>query len=423
MEFAIVLVFLLGYTAIALEHPLKINKAASALLTCVICWVLYAFAAPEKDIANHALMHNLSEIISIILFLLGAMSIVETIDMYDGFRIITDRIHTTDKRKLLWIISLLAFFLSAMLDNLTTTIVMVSLLRKLVAKRRSRMLMAGMVIIAANAGGAWTVIGDLTTTMLWIGGQVSAVPIMTKLLLPSLASLFVPLIILTVTAKGDVRLPSQSSTSQALPLRKIERRTVFIIGLGALLFVPVFKTITHLPPFMGILFGLSLLWLYTEHVAHIRHRNEDHYKYTMLRAIRRIDMSSVFFFMGILLCVTALQQIGALDKVALWLNHTVQDGNLIVLIIGILSAIVDNVPLVAAAQAMYSFPVDDTFWTLLAYCAGTGGSILIIGSAAGVAAMGLERIDFVWYMKNISWLALTGYLAGAGVYLLQTLLL
>ncbi len=421
MEFIIVLVFSLGYTAIALEHPLKVNKAASAILTCVLCWTLYALCA-ETEMVNHALMENLSDVISIILFLLGAMCIVETIDMYDGFRIITDRINTTDKRKLLWIVSLLTFFLSAVLDNLTTTIVMVSLLRKLVAEHRPRLMMAGMVIIAANAGGAWTPIGDLTTTMLWIGGQLSPAQIMLKLFVPSLMCLLVPLTILTLTAKGEVNAPIQKPSAHALPIRRIERHTVFFLGLASLLFVPVFKSFTQLPPFMGILFGLSLLWIYTEHVGHIR-KSDDRQRFSMTNAIHRIDMSSVFFFLGILLCINALSQIGTLDKMALWLDETIRNSNLIVLSIGILSSIVDNIPLVAAAQVMYDFPIDHAFWNFLAYCAGTGGSILIIGSAAGVAAMGLERIDFIWYLKNVSWLALTGYLAGAGIYLLQMLVI
>ena len=422
MELIIIVIFILGYVAIAMEHPLRINKAASALLTCVVCWALYAFSM-EKEVANEALLENLSSIISIILFLLGAMSIVETVDMYDGFRIITDRIKTTDKRKLLWIVSLLTFFMSAVLDNLTTTIVMISLLRKLVEKRRSRMIMSGMIIIAANAGGAWTVIGDVTTTMLWIGKQISVTDVMYQTLLPSLACLLVPLTILSATARGRVRTPLKTALATSLPVRPVERRVVFFIGIGSLLFVPIFKSLTHLPPFMGMLLGLSVLWIYTEHVAHIRRRQSDTQRFSVSAAIRRIDMSSVFFFLGILLCVSVLEQIGLLEQMSSWLDNTIKNQNLIVMSIGGLSSVVDNVPLVAAAQGMYSFPTDNAFWTFLAYCAGTGGSILIIGSAAGVAAMGLERIDFIWYLRNFSWLAILGYLAGAGVFLLQHLLL
>jgi Na+/H+ antiporter NhaD/arsenite permease-like protein len=421
LELIIVTVFVCGYLAIALEHPLKINKAASALLTCVICWSVYSFSIIDKDAVSHVLLSNMSEILGILIFLLGAMSIVEAIDSYDGFRIITDRIKTTNKRKLLCTISLITFFLSAVLDNLTTTIVLISLLRKLVAKRRTRLIMAGMIIIAANAGGAWTVIGDLTTTMLWIGKQITAVTIMQRLFLPSMICMLIPLIVLTITAKGNVRTPivKNVSVTQAVTVR--ERNTIFFLGIGSLLFVPVFKTITHLPPFMGILFGLSIMWIYTEYVSHKRSSNEQ-YRCSMLHAIRRVDMSSVFFFMGILLCITTLKEIGTLDKMTHWLDHTVKNHNVIVMLIGVFSAIVDNVPLVAATQAMYDFPTDHAFWEFIAYCAGTGGSMLIIGSAAGVAAMGIEKIDFIWYLKNISGLAFCGFVGGALVYLLQTAL-
>ncbi|MDR3181267.1 MAG: sodium:proton antiporter NhaD, partial [Prevotellaceae bacterium] len=343
LEFIIVTVFVCGYLAIAFEHPLKINKAASALLTCAICWSIYSFSIADKDFVSEVLLGNMSEILGILIFLMGAMSIVEAIDTYDGFRIITDRIKTTNKRKLLWTISLITFFLSAMLDNLTTTLVLISLVRKLVAKQRTRMIIAGMIIIAANAGGAWTVIGDLTTTMLWIGKQITAVEIMLKLFLPSLVCMLIPLIVLTITAKGNVRTPPLKSTGATQAVTVRERNTIFFLGIGALLFVPVFKTITHLPPFMGILFGLSMMWIYMECVAHKRPLNEQ-YRCSMLHAIRRVDMSTVFFFMGILLCITTLKEIGTLDKVTHWLDHTVKNYNVIVMLIGVLSAVVDNVP-------------------------------------------------------------------------------
>jgi Na+/H+ antiporter NhaD/arsenite permease-like protein len=418
LEIIIAAVFICGYLAIAFEHPLKINKAASALLTCAVCWSIYSFSIVDKDLVSPVLHNHLKEILGILIFLLGAMSIVEAIDSYDGFRIITDRIRTTNKRKLLWTISLITFFLSAVLDNLTTTIVLISLLRKLVAKRRTRLIMAGMIIIAANAGGAWTVIGDLTTTMLWIGKQVTAVTIMLKLFLPSLICMLIPLIILSITAKGNVRTPALKNVSVTQAVSAKERNSIFFLGIGALLFVPVFKSITHLPPFMGILFGLSIMWIYTEWVAHKRPSNEQ-YRYSMLQAIRRVDMSTVFFFLGILLCIKTLEEIGTLSQVTQWLDHTVKNHNIIVMLIGALSAVVDNVPLVAATQSMYDFPTDHAFWEFIAYCAGTGGSMLIIGSAAGVAAMGIEKIDFIWYLKNISGLALCGFLGGALVYLLQ----
>jgi Na+/H+ antiporter NhaD/arsenite permease-like protein len=418
LELIIITVFVCGYLAIAFEHPLKINKAASALLTCIICWALYSFSITDKELVSHVLLSNMSEILGILVFLLGAMSIVEAIDSYDGFRIITDRIKTTNKRKLLWTISLITFFLSSVLDNLTTTIVLISLLRKLVDDRRTRLIMAGMIVIAANAGGAWTVIGDLTTTMLWIGKQITAVGIMQRLFLPSMVCLLVPLIILTFTFKGHVKAPALKAAGDTQAATVKERNTIFFLGIGALLFVPVFKTITHLPPFMGILFGLSMMWIYTEFVSH-RRSPDDQYRYSMLHAIRRVDMSSVFFFMGILLCITALKEIGTLEKATQWLDHTVENHNIIVMLIGVLSSIVDNVPLVAATQAMYSFPTDHVFWEFIAYCAGTGGSMLIIGSAAGVAAMGLEKIDFIWYLRNMSWLAFLGFFGGALVYLLM----
>jgi Na+/H+ antiporter NhaD/arsenite permease-like protein len=418
IELSIIIVFILGYLAIALEHPLKINKAASALLTCVICWSLYAFSLVEQETVSHVLLTDMSEILGILIFLLSAMSIVEVIDMYDGFRIITDHIKATDKKKLIWTVSLITFFLSAVLDNLTTTIVMLSLLRKLIAKRRTRMIMAGMIVIAANAGGAWTVIGDLTTTMLWIGKQITATDIMVKLFVPSFVCMLIPLIVLSITAKGHVKAPSAKNISRTHAITKKERNTMFFLGVGALLFVPIFKTITHLPPFMGILLGMSIVWIYTEYIAN-RRLSDERQRYTMIHAIRHVDMSSVFFFMGILLCVTALKEIGTLDKVAHWLDGTFESRDVIVLLIGLLSSIVDNVPLVAAAQAMYDFPMGHEFWSFLAYCAGTGGSILVIGSAAGVAAMGIERIDFIWYLRNVSWLALFGFICGALIYLLQ----
>lgn len=419
----IVIVFIIGYLAIAFEHPLRINKAASALLAGVICWSVYAILGSDKDLVSENLSHHLSEISGILFFLLGAMVIVELIDAHDGFEIITERIQNTDKRKLVWIVGFIAFFLSAILDNLTTTIVMVSLLRKLIPSHKDRLVFAGLVVIAANAGGAWSPIGDVTTTMLWMGHQVTTINIIIKTILPSLVCFIVPAFIISMQMKGFIE--RDESKREKLFSTGNERRTVFIIGLACLLFVPVFKTITHLPPYMGIIFGLGLMWVLTEMV----HSGKDEREKGLLsvnHALRKIDTPSILFFLGILLAVTALQSTGVLTSLAKTLDDSIGNISIITIIIGFLSAIVDNVPLVAAAQGMYSldqYPTDHFFWEFLAYCSGTGGSILIIGSAAGVAAMGMEKIQFGWYLKKIAWLAILGYLAGAGVFLLQNYLL
>jgi Na+/H+ antiporter NhaD/arsenite permease-like protein len=351
------------------------------------------------------------------------MVIVELIDAHDGFEIITERITTTNKRNLVWIVGIITFFLSAVLDNLTTTIVMVSLLRKFIPSHRDRLMFAGLIVISANAGGAWSPIGDVTTTMLWIGNQITTANIIIKTIIPSLVCFFVPALIIGLQMKGAVE-PMPEKKEKLFSTVK-ERRTVFIIGVACLLFVPVFKTITHLPPYMGIVFGLGAMWVLTEMV----HSGKDEHEKGLLsvnHALRKIDTPSILFFLGILLAVSALQSTGILTSVAGALDKSIGNISIITIIIGFLSAIVDNVPLVAAAQGMYSleqYPTDHFFWEFLAYCSGTGGSILIIGSAAGVAAMGMERIQFGWYLKNIAWLALIGYLAGAGVFLLQHYLL
>lgn len=415
----IIIVFVVGYLAIAFEHPLKINKAASALLTGVICWTIYALTDSNREFVSENLSHHLSEIAGILFFLLGAMVIVELIDAHDGFEVITQRITTTSKRKLVWIVGLLAFFLSAVLDNLTTTIVMVSLLRKLIPFHKDRLMFAGLIIISANAGGAWSPIGDVTTTMLWIGNQITTANIIIKTILPSLVCFFVPAFLISMQMKGNFEPIIQEKDS--LRSTPNERKTVFIIAIACLLFVPIFKTITHLPPYMGIVFGLGLMWVLTEMV----HSGKDEAEkglFSVNHALRKIDTPSILFFLGILLAVSALQSTGILTAVAKALDNSIGNISIITIIIGFLSAIVDNVPLVAAAQGMYSleqYPTDHFFWKFLAYCSGTGGSILIIGSAAGVAAMGMERIQFGWYLKKIAWLALLGYLAGAGVFLLQ----
>ncbi|MGB4073406.1 sodium:proton antiporter NhaD [Pseudomonas sp.] len=437
------LIFVAGYLCIALEHPLKIDKAASAILTAVFCWTVLVLGAeslvPSLTGANgHGvtaeLRHHLGEISEILFFLLGAMTIVELIDAHDGFKVITERIQTNKRVTLLWLIGFITFFLSAVLDNLTTTIVMVSLLRKLLDDRHERWFYAGIVVIAANAGGAWSPIGDVTTTMLWIGNQISAGSIITELFIPSLVCLLVPLALLSLRMRGQFNRPAVTDEAQGEPTTPFERNLVFALGLGALLFVPVFKTVTHLPPYMGILLGLGVLWVVTE-LLHRNKNTEERHPLSVVGVLRRIDTTSVLFFLGILLAVSSLATAGHLTQVAAALKDSLGNVYTINLAIGLLSAVVDNVPLVAGAMKMYplisaetlaasseaswlsNFVVDGAFWELLAYCAGTGGSCLIIGSAAGVAAMGMEKIDFIWYLKNISLLALLGYLSGAATYI------
>ncbi|MGE0019010.1 MAG: sodium:proton antiporter NhaD [Draconibacterium sp.] len=421
MNTILIIIFVLGYTAIATEHSIKINKAASAILTGVLIWTVYIISSPDKHFINEELLHHLGELSGILFFLMGAMTIVELIDSHDGFEVITKKINQTDKRKLIWIIAFITFFLSAALDNLTTTIVIVSLLRKLIKDQKDRLFFAGITVIAANSGGAWSPIGDVTTTMLWIGNQITAGSIILKVFIPSVVSLAVPLIYLSFKLKGNVTRPTTLTDSKSHSLAQNKQLTVLIAGVSALIFVPVFKTVTHLPPFMGILFGLGMLWILVE-ILHKGKEDENKSKYSVVQALRRIDMPSILFFFGILVSIAALQSTGILTHLSGWLSETLKNQNIIVIAIGLLSSIVDNVPLVAAAQGMYDlsvFPTDHPFWEFLAYCAGTGGSILIIGSAAGVAAMGMEKIDFFWYLKKISFLALLGYFAGAAAYLLQ----
>ncbi len=421
MELFIILIFIIGYLAIALEHKTSVNKAAAALLTGVLCWSIFILFDNDKMIIVEQLEKHLGEISQILFFLIGAMTIVEIIDTHDGFEIITNRIKTNNKVKLLWIISLLTFFLSAILDNLTTSIVMISMIRKLLPDKNERLTMAAVIIISANAGGAWSPIGDVSTTMLWIGGQITSANIIIKLIFPSLVCLFVPLIYYSFKMKGELNLKQLNVTKSKTFTTEFERRFVFFLGIGVLVFVPVFKTITHLPPYMGILFGLGLLWVATE-IIHKNKNDEDKKKLSVVYTLRKIDIPTILFFLGILLSVAALQSAGQLIKLSDLLNDKIGNQNLIVLILGMLSAIIDNVPLVAAAMGMYDmnmFPTDHTMWEFLAYCAGTGGSILVIGSAAGVAVMGMENISFIWYLKKISFIALLGYFAGAVIYLIQ----
>jgi Na+/H+ antiporter NhaD/arsenite permease-like protein len=415
----LIAVFVIGYLFIAFEHTLKINKAAFALITGVLCWTILILSS-DYHVVNEHLTAHLGELSGILFFLLGAMTIVELIDSHNGFDIITSFINQTSKRKLLWIICFITFFLSAVLDNLTTTIVMVSLLRKLIDDKNDRMLFIGMTVIAANAGGAWSPIGDVTTTMLWIGGQITATNIIIKLILPSLVCLIVPLIFLTIRIKGKVQRPQVNATANK-KISVANRNLIFFSGLFILMLVPVFKSITHLPPYMGILIGLGVLWILTELIH--SSKSDDEKKYlSVTHALKKIDTSSILFFLGILVSISALQTAGILTELAAWLQTTVNNDTGIALFLGVLSSVVDNVPLVAASQGMYpltAYPTDHYFWELLAYTTGTGGSALIIGSAAGVAAMGIEKISFFWYIKKISWLALIGFFAGAIVYIIQ----
>ncbi len=421
MDVVIILVFVVGYLAIALEHPIKINKTASALLTGVLCWTLYALSSDNVEEVNLHLNEHLSQTSQILFFLLGAMTIVELVDAYQGFRLVTDRIQTKNPVKLLWLVCWVTFFLSSILDNLTTAIVMVSLIRKLIPDKDMRMFFAGMIVIAANAGGAWTPIGDVTTTMLWIGGQISTVNIIKVLFVPSVLCMLVPLIYLTFTLKGTLgEATNTANDNLGYGNEKVKGgSTMLFLGVGALIFVPVFKTFTHMPPYIGMLLGLGVLWVVSELIN--PHADEALRKpYTAAGALQRIDTSSVLFFLGILLAVGALESMHVLQQFAMWLDNTVGSQSVIVTLIGLLSAVIDNVPLVAASMGMYSldtYPMDHFIWEYLAYCAGTGGSILIIGSAAGVAVMGMEKIDFIWYLKRISLIAMLGYFAGCGAYL------
>ena len=476
MFYLILLIFVFGYVAIALEHPLKVDKAATALIIGVLTWTVYIlnvgdilnlgyspswaeFGSQVKNILDHIkpalsdgqwldsgwsdkisilntpyhfvieeLEHHLIEISEILFFLLGAMTIVEIVDQHEGFRVITDKITTTNKVKLLWIIAILTFFMSAVLDNLTTTIVMVALLKKLIADQKTRWFYVSMVVLAANSGGAWSPIGDVTTIMLWIGGQITAMSIIAKVILPSIVSIVVPLTIVSFWMKGVVERPHKMKNEESATPNH-ERIIVFFAGVGALLFVPIFKTVTHLPPYMGMLLGLGLLWMLTE-VIHRSKPHEVSSKLKVYNILRKVDTPTVLFFLGILSAVACLQSAGHLNIMSGWLNDHLGNVYLINSAIGILSSVVDNVPLVAGSMGMYDialpgatgyeafFVQDGTFWELLAYCAGTGGSILIIGSAAGVAAMGIEKIDFIWYLKKISLLALIGYLSGIATFYL-----
>ena len=456
----IIVLFVVGYLAIALEHPLKIDKTATALLLGMLLWVCYALGAEEivpavsgehfkeflannPSLANESLhtqaleyivnidiIEHLGDITQTILFLLGAMTIVELIDVHGGFGVITNRIHTRNKRKLLWIMSIVTFFMSAVLDNLTTTIVMLTLLRKFVPDQKERWLYASAIILSANSGGAWSPIGDVTTIMLWMKGNVTVTALIKYVLLPSLLSMLVPVMFISRRLNGLLPVPEENTTSLQPFITNRDRALIFYLGVGGLLFVPVFKSLTHLPPFIGILFVLGALWTFTECFYNGKMLTKAK-QLRIPKVIARIDMPSVLFFLGILMAVAVLQATGILAELALFLDTKIHNIVFIDTLLGALSSIIDNVPMVAGVMGMYpvadpgtvgyfaDFVVDGHFWGLLSYCAGVGGSILIIGSAAGVITMGIEKINFGWYLKNISLLALAGYLAGVAVYVLE----
>jgi Na+/H+ antiporter NhaD/arsenite permease-like protein len=421
----LITIFVIAYAAIALEHPIRINKAASALVGAGLLWTIYATMSGDPALVDRQLNESVSSTAQVVFFLIGAMTIVEVIDAHNGFEVITSLIRTRKQTTLMWLVGFVTFFLSAMLDNLTTTIVMISLMRKLLDNQSDRLLFAAMIVIAANAGGAWSAIGDVTTTMLWIGGQITPLAIIKGVFLASMFNLIIPLAALAFLLRGREVAAPREQNGDLFRVNILERNLIFYLGLGILVLVPAFKAVTHLAPFMGILFGLGLLWMVGELIH--RDKEEDEKTHlTLVSALKRIDMSSIVFFIGILLAVAALERAHILETLARWLDATVGRQDVIVVMLGLLSAIVDNVPLVAASMGMYSlaqYPADSFLWEFVAYCAGTGGSILIIGSAAGVAAMGLEKIHFFWYVRRISGLALLGYFAGAAAYIVQYRLL
>ncbi len=451
MSAVIILLFVIGYLAITLEHPLKLDKTVPALLMAALMWALLAVGFHQgwfsvinteghvfnflkegeeaQEGFHNLLLHHFGKTAEILIFLIGAMTIVEIVDLHKGFDIIKTWIKAKSKKHLLWIMAILAFILSAIIDNLTATIVLITLLRKLINDRNTRLWFAGLIVISANAGGAWSPIGDVTTTMLWIGKRVSAAHLVERLVLPSIVSVIVPVFIASFLPafKGDINIDVKDDDEKGHRLLSSSR--MLFLGLGMIIFVPIFKTITHLPPYIGMMLGLGVVWLVSEYI----HPEEDFteerkHLYSPHKALSRIEMSSILFFLGILMAVAALEslvygvtaggdQVGTLRYLAEVLNSAIPNQNIVILLLGVLSAIIDNVPLVAASMGMYSAPMDASVWHLIAYAAGTGGSMLIIGSAAGVAAMGMEKIDFIWYFKKITWLAAVGFITGYVVLL------
>jgi Na+/H+ antiporter NhaD/arsenite permease-like protein len=412
-----IIVFVVGYLAIALEHKIKIDKAGIALVTGVLCWLVYFYSSSDMHVPEVQLLEHLGEISAILFFLLGAMTIVEVVDSHNGFKVITNVIRTRSKPKLLLLIAFITFFLSSILDNLTTAIVMASLCSKLLSNKNDRLWFVSIVIIAANAGGAWSPLGDVTTTMLWIGGQITASNIIIKTFIPSILVVVVPSLILTYKFKGQ----KLENTSDNEKEHLAESNLMLFTGIGLLVFVPVFKTVTHMPPFMGMLLALGIIW-FVSSMIHLSKDADERYKFSVTRALRKIDTSSILFFLGILLAVSALQAFGILGALAEYTVQHMKNQYVTGTVLGLFSAIIDNVPLVAAAQGMFNlemYPTDHVFWEFLALSAGTGGSAIIIGSAAGVAIMGIEKVTFFWYLKNISWLALIGFFSGLGAFILQ----
>ncbi len=443
MLIGIIACFIIGYTAIVFEHPLKLDKTVPALLMGALCWALVALG--HLDVIDHhhhvgemegVLLHHIGKVAEILFFLIGAMTIVELVDLHRGFSVITNRIQTTKKSHMLWLVMILAFFLSATLDNLAATIVLVSLLRRLVPDRTERLWFVSMAVIGANAGGAWSPIGDVTTTMLWIGKKVTTTGLISHLVIPSIVCMVVPTLIATMFTKafkGNITSGGLDFDKRIEEEKLLSSRTMLFVGVGALIFVPVFKSITHLPPYVGMMLSLGFVWLVSEYIHPEENFDESNkHKYSAHNALSRIELSSILFFLGILVAVAALEsvavmgsngeKVGLLMSLAEWLQNTIPNQNIVIIVLGYFSAIIDNVPLVAASMGMYTmtdFPTDSTLWHFIAYSAGTGGSMLIIGSAAGVAAMGMERIDFIWYLKNIAWMAMIGFLAGAAVFIAQ----
>ena len=450
MESIIILIFILGYLSITLEHPLKLDKTVPALIMAALIWAVLAVGFTNgwfgiinghdqtfyfltggetaMDGFEGTLLHHLGKTCEILIFLIGAMTIVEIIDLHQGFEILKNAVHTRSKKKLLWIIGILAFCLSAIIDNLTATIVLITLLRKLIHKREERLWYAALIVIAANAGGAWSPIGDVTTTMLWIAKKVTAAGLIEFVILPSIVSFVIPFVIASYLPifRGSVDADLQGRDEDA---KLLSSKTMLFLGLGMIVSVPVFKSLTHLPPYMGMMLALGVVWLVSEYIhPEEDFSNERRALYSTNKALSRIEISSILFFLGILMAVAGLeslvygsvngQEVGTLRYMAEMLQIAIPNQDVVILLLGVLSAVIDNVPLVAASIGMYEMPIDSVLWHFIAYAAGTGGSMLIIGSAAGVAAMGMERIDFIWYLKKISWLAFIGFLAGAGVFLL-----
>jgi Na+/H+ antiporter NhaD/arsenite permease-like protein len=443
---AVIVVFVLGYLTIVFEHPLRLDKTVPALVMGALCWAFISLG--HLDVVDHhghiaeghhqtdhlldVLLHHIGKVAEILIFLIGAMTIVEIVDLHRGFAVITNRIETTSKRKMLWLICILAFFLSATLDNLAATIVLVSLLRRLVPMKEERIWFVGLAVIGANAGGAWSPIGDVTTTMLWIGKKVSTLGLIEHLVLPSIACILVPVLIAQFLPafKGNISSPNHDHASGRQQEKLLSSRIMLLVGIGGLVFVPVFKAVTHLPPYVGMMLSLGVVWLVSEYIHPEEDFSEERkHLYSAHKALSRIEMSSILFFLGILVAVAALESAavmgasgewsGLLKSLAESLDAAIPNQDIVVLILGGLSAVIDNVPLVAASMGMYTAEMDAKLWHFIAYAAGTGGSMLIIGSAAGVAAMGMERIDFIWYLRKITWLALAGFLAGAAVFLLM----